>query len=143
MPITEGICNSFKQELLVGTHNMDTDGFKLALYTSAANIGPTSTVYTTTGEVSSANYTAGGKVVDLLTPSLVGGVAFTGPANGTTLSWTSVTIPSLGGTLLYNTSKSNKAVVVHSLGTPQNISSGTLIISFPDTNASTGLIKLI
>jgi hypothetical protein len=53
MAITQAICNSFKQELLEGEHNFDTGGdvFKLALYTSAATLNSSTTVYTSTGEV--------------------------------------------------------------------------------------------
>jgi hypothetical protein len=54
MAITSAICTSFKQELLVGTHNFATGGdtFKLALYTSSATLGAATTAYATTGEAS-------------------------------------------------------------------------------------------
>ena len=63
MAITSAICTSFKQELLVATHNFTAstgDTFKLALYTSSATLGASTTAYTTSQEVSGTNYTAGG-----------------------------------------------------------------------------------
>ena len=61
MAITSAICTSFKQELLVGTHNFTNssgNSFKLALYTSSATLGAGTTAYVTTGEATGTNYTA-------------------------------------------------------------------------------------
>ena len=46
MAITSAICTSFKQQLLVGTHNFTNgaNSFKLALYTSSATLGAGTTV---------------------------------------------------------------------------------------------------
>ena len=63
MAITQAVCTSFKQELLVGTHNFTASSgntFKLALYTSSATLGASTTAYVTTGQSSGTNYTAGG-----------------------------------------------------------------------------------
>jgi hypothetical protein len=58
MAITSAICTSFKQQLLVGTHNFTNgaNSFKLALYTSSATLGAGTTVYVTTGQASGTNY---------------------------------------------------------------------------------------
>jgi hypothetical protein len=61
MAISSAICTSFKQELLVGTHNFTNstgNSFKLALYTSAASLGAATTAYVTTGQATGTNYTA-------------------------------------------------------------------------------------
>ena len=50
MAISNAVCNSFKQELLVGTHNFTASSgntFKLALYTSSATLGASTTAFTT------------------------------------------------------------------------------------------------
>jgi hypothetical protein len=64
MAITQAIANSFKQELLEGEHDFKTPGgdvFKLALYTSAATLDSSTTVYTSTNEVANTGtYSAGG-----------------------------------------------------------------------------------
>ena len=62
MAITQSMATSFKVELLKAVHNFSTGGntFKLALYTSSATMGATTTAYTTTNEVTGTNYTAKG-----------------------------------------------------------------------------------
>ena len=63
---TNAICDSFKKELLQGKHDFDTssDTYKLAMYTSSATLGKSTTNYTTSNEVSSpSGYTAGGKAL--------------------------------------------------------------------------------
>ena len=55
MAITQAVCTSFKQELLVGTHNFTAttgDTFKIALYTSSASLDATTTAYSSSNEVS-------------------------------------------------------------------------------------------
>jgi hypothetical protein len=63
MAITSTLTTSFKKELLEAVHNFKNSGgdtFKLALYTSSATMGATTTAYATTNQVSGTNYTAGG-----------------------------------------------------------------------------------
>ena len=55
MTISSAVCNSFKQEILVGTHNFTAssgNAFKLAMYTSSASLGAGTTAYATTNEIS-------------------------------------------------------------------------------------------
>ena len=54
MANTSAICNSFKQELLVGTHNFTAttgDTFNLALFTSSATLGAGTTAFGTGNEL--------------------------------------------------------------------------------------------
>lgn len=70
MAITSAVCNSFKQEILVGTHDFTAgtgDTFKVALYLSTANLDAATTIYTVTGETSGAGYSAGGEVLTSVT----------------------------------------------------------------------------
>jgi len=66
MAISQAVCTSFKQELLVGTHNFTAssgDTFKIALYTSSASLGASTTAFSTSNEVSdSGSYSSGGVV---------------------------------------------------------------------------------
>lgn len=59
--------NSSRTDMINGTFDIDSDTFKMALLTSASNIGSGSTTYAgLTGEVSQANgYTTGGIAVTL------------------------------------------------------------------------------
>lgn len=63
--------NAGRTSLLNGDFDIDTDSFKMALFTSSSNIGASSTTYAgLTNEVANANgYTTGGKA---LTMSLSG-----------------------------------------------------------------------
>ena len=63
MANTSAICNSFKQEVLVGTHDFTAttgDTFKLALFTSSATLGAGTTAFGTGNEVTGTGYTSGG-----------------------------------------------------------------------------------
>ena len=120
MAIAQAMCTSFKQELLVGTHNFTNSSgntFKLALYaegsggksSTTATLGATTTAFTTTGEVaSSGTYATGGGSLTNVTPTTSGTTAFTDFAD---LSFTTATITAMGA-LIYNSSASNKAVCV-------------------------------
>ena len=68
MAITSAICSSFKQELLQGKHSFESSGghtFKLALFDSNANLGASTTDYSTSNffhfTVDTDTATVGGK----------------------------------------------------------------------------------
>ena len=143
MAITQAMCTSFKVELLDGVHNFNTGGdtFKIALYTSAATLGATTTVYTTSDEVSSSgtNYTAGGNTLTVSqVPTSTGTTAFLSFANTT---WLAATITARGA-LIYNSSKSNKAVAVLDFGSDKTSTAGDFTIIFPTADASNAIIRI-
>ena len=108
MAITSAICTSFKQQLLVGTHNFTNgaNSFKLALYTSSATLGAGTTVYVTTGQASGTNYPAGGSALTNVTPFATNGV---GCVDFNDLTYSTATITARGA-LLYNDTEGDKAV---------------------------------
>jgi len=60
------IFNNFKEQLLLGTIDCNTDVFKLALYSdaySAAQLDGADTAYAATNEISGSGYTAGGESI--------------------------------------------------------------------------------
>lgn len=139
MPIAQGMCSSFKQQLLLGEHDMDTDTFKIALYTSAASLGASTTVYTTSNEVASGGgYTAGGNTLSGATVSLTGTTAYVDFAD---TSWSAATITARGA-LIYNSSKANKAVAVLDFGSDKVSTGGTFTIQFPANDASNAIIRI-
>lgn len=137
MAVTAALCNSYKQELFSGTHT-NTDTYKIALYTAAsATLNASTTAYSATGEVSGTGYTAGGATLSGFATSIDTGVAildFTDP------SWSNATITA-DSALIYNSSKSNKAVAVLSF-TSTTSTNGTFTIIFPAPAAATGLIRI-
>ena len=55
MAISQAVCNVFKQELLKGNHDFDGGAtYYIALYTSSATMGATTTKYVTTNEITNA-----------------------------------------------------------------------------------------
>ena len=139
MAITQAICNSFKEELLEGTHDLDGHTLKLALYTSSATLGATTTAYSTTNESSGSNYTAGGATLSSVTVASSGSTAYVDFAD---VSFSSATISDAAGALIYNSSASNKAIAVIDFGAKKSVTSGTLTISLPAAAASTAIIRI-
>ena len=144
MAISSAVCNSFKQEILVGTHNFTAssgNSFKLALYTSSASLGASTTAYSSSNEISNASgsaYTAGGKALTSVTPVLDGSTAVCDFAD---ISFTSASFTA-NGCLIYNDTQSDKAVCVVAFGGDKTVSSGTFTIQFPAAAASTAIIRI-
>lgn len=136
--ITAGLTNSFKEELLLGVHDFSTDVMKMALYTSSAVLGPSTTVYTTSGEVSGVGYTAGGEILVNVTVSLAQGIAFVSFNNPT---WVAATFATRGA-LIYNSTKSNKSVGVLNFGIDQTMLSQQFQVQLPANNADNALIRV-
>jgi hypothetical protein len=139
MAITQALCNSFKQELLQGLHDLDGHTLKMALFTSSATLGATTTAYSTTNESSGTGYTAGGATLANVAVSLSGTTAFVDFDN---VSFTSATISDAAGALIYNSSASNRAIAVIDFGSTKSVSSGTLTITLPTASATTALIRV-
>lgn len=136
--ITAGLTNSFKEQLLLGVHDFETDVMKIALYTSAAELGPSTLEYTPMGETSGVGYTATGQVLASAVVARTGNVAFVSFANPT---WVAATFTARGA-LIYNFSKSNKSVAVLNFGLDQTMLSQQFQIQFPPDNADSALIRI-
>ena len=153
MTIVSAICNSFKQEILVGTHNFTAssgNSFKIALFTSSATLSKSTTAYTApsdgtasptnTHEVSSTStgYTTGGNALTSTTPVLSGDTACVKFAD-TSISSASFTAR---GCLIYNSSQSNKAVCAVNFGADKTVTSGTFTIQFPAQTAGNAIVQI-
>lgn len=153
MAISQAMCTSFKVQLLDGVHNFDTGGdtFKIALYTSLATLSAATTAYTapvdptanptSTNEVTETGtgYTAGGNTLTVSqVPTSTGTTAFLDFADTT---WSSATITARGA-LIYNSSKSNKAVAVLDFGSDKTSTAGDFTIIFPTADASNAIIRI-
>jgi hypothetical protein len=138
MAIAQAMCSSFKQQILLGEHDMDTDTFKIALYTSAATLSAATTVYSTSDEVVGTGYTAGGNTLTGATVSLSGTTAFVDFSDS---SWTTATITARGA-LIYTSSKANKAVAVLDFGSDKISTGGTFTVQFPVNDASSAIVRI-
>ena len=138
MAITQAMCSSFKQQILLGEHDMDTDVIKIALYTSAADLSAATTAYSTSNEVVGTGYTAGGNTLTGASVSLTGTTAFVDFSDTT---WTTATITARGA-LLYNSSKSNKAVAVLDFGSDKTSTAGSFTVQFPANDSSSAIVRI-
>lgn len=150
MAITQAMATSFKVEILDGFHNFGVgvvrgstaaDTFKIALYTSAATLGSTTTAYTTSNEVATAGgYTAGGNTLAIsnVPNSASGTTAWLSFTNST---WTAATITA-NGAMIYNSSQSNKCVAILAFGGDKTSTSGDFTIIFPTANDTSAIIRI-
>lgn len=138
MAITSAVCNSFKQELFGGIHDLDTDAIKIALYTSAATLGASTTIYTTSSEVVGAGYVAGGNTLTGAVISLDGSVAIVDFSDTT---WSNATITARGA-LIYNSSKGNKAIAVIDFGGDKTSTNGDFTVVFPAATGTNAIIRI-
>ena len=135
MSIAQTTCTSFKAELYQAVHDLMTDTINIALYTGNASLGADTTVYTVTGETSGAGYTAGGVQLTGVTVNTSGTTAYVDFANA---SWTgSLTAR---GALIYNASKSNKAIAVLDFGADKT-STTTFLVQMPANDSTNALLR--
>jgi len=142
MAITQAMCTSFKKELMEAKHNFLNSGgddFKLALYTSSATLGASTTAYTATNEVSGTGYTAKGSSLTRVDPSSSGTTAFT---DFDDLTFSTATITARGA-LIYNDDDSGDAsVCVLDFGGDKTSTNGDFTIQFPTADASNAIIRI-
>ena len=136
MSLSQTLTTSFKQQLLQGVHDFDTDTFYMALYTASADLSATTTVYTATEEVVGTGYTAPGIVMTGISVSVTDTTAF---VNFSNVVWTAAL--TARGALIYNSSKSNKAVAVLDFGADKT-STTTFTVAMPTNSSTSALIRL-
>lgn len=142
MAISQAMCTSFKSELLTAEHNFAASGgdtFKIALYTSSATLGASTTAYSASNEVSGTGYTATGNTLTNVDPTTSGTTAFT-DFNDTT--WSSATITA-NGALIYNDDHaSDAAVAVLAFGGDKTSTNGDFTIQFPSADSTNAIIRI-
>ncbi len=155
MANTQSMCTSFLGEVLTATHNFGTaptrgtstaDTFKAALYLASATVNASTTAYSSTGEVTGTNYTAGGVTVTNSTAPLSSNTSTTAGTGywtpSASLTYTNVTLSTaFDAVLIYNSTQSNKAVSVHTFGS-QTVTAGTFTLTMPSNTTSTALLRL-
>jgi hypothetical protein len=138
--ITAAVCNSFKQELLAMTPHTAADVYKIAFYTSTATLSKATTAYSATNEVgNSGSYAAGGLTLVGFTVTLDTDTAI--------LDWTTDPVATTAtitarGALIYNSSRSNKAVAVLDFGADITSTAGNFTVALPVPAAATGLVRM-
>jgi hypothetical protein len=137
MPIQQTLTTSFKQQILLGEHDLETDTLKLALYTALATLGPDTTVYSSTNEITGTGYSAGGIVLT--------GVAISTASNGIVYVdfdnavWNPAAF-TCRGALIYNASKSNKSIAVLDFGADKTCAN-TFTVQMPENTSTAALLR--
>lgn len=147
MAITQAMATSFKVEILNGIHAFGTtvtrgattpDTFKIALYTSSATLGASTTAYTATNEVSGSGYTATGQALTTVAPSSSGTTAL---LDFNDVTWTTATITARGA-MIYNDTQADRCCVVLDFGSDKTSTAGDFTVIFPAADASNAIIRI-
>ena len=133
--------DSFKNELFLATHNFSSTAgntFKLALYTTVSGFSTGTTNYITTNEASGTGYTAGGTTLVNSTVTVAQNISFVS-FNNATFSTATLTASCC---LIYNSTQSNKAVVVLDFGGSKTSTNGDFTIQFPAANSTSAVLRI-
>ena len=136
MAFDQTLTTSFKQDLFLGVHDFATDDIKMALFLATADLGAGTTVYTAADETSGTGYVAGGKTLTGVTVLTSGTTAFVDFAD---LTWSPANFVARGA-LIYNASKSNKAIAVLDFGADKTATT-TFTVQMPANTATSALIR--
>ena len=139
MANVQTLCSVFKQNLLKGVENFNTGTpytYKIALYTSLANLDATTTAYSTSNEITGTGYTAGGEVLTPIVPGLTDTTAFVSFNN---VTWNPASFTA-NSALIYNAT-TGAAVCVLNFGSDK-VATNTFTITFPVDDASTAVIRI-
>jgi hypothetical protein len=142
MPLVQGATNTFKTGLASGTFNFASDTFKIALYSDTASLGPTTSAYTTDGEISGTGYTAGGNTLTVSVTPTTGA----DPTNTTAyLSFSNSTWNPAAftcrGALIYKSGGGNPTVCVLDFGGDKTCST-SFEVQFPTASSTSAIIRI-
>lgn len=138
MANTQAISGAMKQAALGAV--VDGKTLKAALYLVSATTNGSNTAYTSTGEVTGTNYTAGGvSVINANSAGLTSTTAYWTPS--ASITFTTVTLATaFDAVMIYSTTDTNRNLGVFTFGS-QTITAGTLTLTMPTNDSSTGLIR--
>ena len=150
MAISQTLATSFKVEILDGIHNFGVgvirastaaDTFKIALYSTLATLGSTTTVYTTQDEVTGTGYVAGGNTLVISQVPTSTSTETVAWLNFDNSSWTTASF-SADGALIYNSTQGNKAVAVLNFGGTKTATAQTFTVTFPASTSDAAIIRI-
>jgi hypothetical protein len=139
--IIQTLTDSFALELSQAIHDFTASGdtFKIALYTSSANLSATTTAYSATNEVTGTNYSAGGETLTSVGPVRSNNKTIIDFNN---ISIATATISDIAGALIYNSSKSNRSVAVFNFNASYSPSAQTLNLAMPAAASTSAIIRI-
>jgi len=129
--IIGGLCHSAYLDLVTGVHQ-PKDRYMIALYTAGASVNHSTTTYTSQGEVSGMGYESGGIALEgyeaKLQTKAGNAVAY---LDWDDPQWDDSTIKARAA-LIYNASKSNKALTVLDFGKEYVSGNGIFLVVLPE-----------
>ena len=147
MSIVQTTTTSFKVELLQALHNfgpITPDTFNIALYTAAASLDATTTVYTTANEVVGTGYTAGGNTLVISTTPTATNNSYGVPTafiSFDNTSWAAATFTARAA-LIYNVTQGNKSVAVLDFGSDKTVGGTSFTIQFPTATSNSAIVRV-
>lgn len=143
MPIQQGATNTFKTGLASGTFNFSSDTFKIALYTGAANLGPTTTAYSATNEASGTGYVAGGETLTVSVTPTTGSdpnntVAYLSFSD---VTWSPAAFTCRGAVIYKYDGATNPAVCVLDFGGDKTCTA-SFQVQFPAATSTSAIIRI-
>jgi len=141
MAITQCIPDSMLLDFSQGVMDFRSTGdtFKMALYLATASLGTSTTAYTTSGEVSGTNYTAGGETLTAIDPVISNNVSIFDFSDQT---FATLTVTGIAGAMIYNSSQSNAAVAILKFSTALSPSAETVTVTFPSAASTSAILRL-
>jgi hypothetical protein len=143
MAIAQTMCTSFKVALLDGEMDFSSNTsqtFKIALFTSSADLDADTTAYAVTNEASGTGYTAGGATLTIATnPTATSGTAY---LTFSTVTWTTSSITARGALIYRSSGTGNNAIIVLDFGSDKTSSGSTFTVTFPTADNDTAIIRV-
>lgn len=140
MALTQGLTTIFKQNCLSGLENFAVGTsytYNIALYSASANLGPTTTAYTSDGEITGTGYSSGGKALTIIPPASdqTNNTAYVSFDNAV---WNPASF-TCRGALIYNAT-TGAAVCVLDFGSDKT-ASNTFTVTFPADTSTDAIIR--
>jgi len=139
MPIAQGSCNIFGQNLLNGNENFTTGTYYIALYNGNANLGATTTAYTTANEVVGTGYTAGGKPLTITVTPTVNNQYNTAYISFANAVWNPASFTARGA-LVYNYNTKAACFVIN-FGSDKTCSN-SFTVQFPAATSTSAILSI-
>lgn len=136
--LVQSVCTSFIYELGLGIHDLSSDTLKMALYNSSANLNADTGTYSATNEISGTGYVSGGRSLTSVVWGLVDNVPYLDAAD---VEWSGATFIARAA-LVYNFSKSNRAIGVLDFGGEKVAAGNTFRVKFPPPLSERAFLRL-
>lgn len=143
MPIEQGATNAFRTGLATASFNFNSDTFKIALYSGAANLGPTTASYTAANEITGTGYVAGGLTLTVSVTPTTGSnpnntVTYLSFANAL---WNPAAFTCRGALIYKADGVTNPTVCVLDFGADKTCTT-TFVVQFPTANSTNAIIRI-